>query len=100
VPAARCPWLLVCVLPGLPLWGHDLLLGGVAGGAGTALAVEPGRGVLAPPLTEGGALFKSQLKAVKKEEVNRARVYGSRDARGAWVCGAFGGSIDASAVVG
>jgi hypothetical protein len=81
---------------GGPRWGWGG--GGRGGGDGFSRRTRPGGACT--PLTEGGALFKSQLKTVKREEVNRARVYGSRDARGAWVCGAFGGSIDASAGVG
>lgn len=80
--------------------GPRFAFGGCGRGGGDGFSRRTRPGGACTPLTEGGALFKSQLKTVKREEVNRARVYGSRDARGAWVCGAFGGSIDASAVVG
>ncbi|SAL69552.1 hypothetical protein AWB69_08220 [Caballeronia udeis] len=80
--------------------GPRFAFGGCGRGGGDGFSRRTRPGGACTPLTEGGALFKSQLKTVKKEEVNRARVYGPRDARGTWVCGAFGGSIDASAVVG
>jgi hypothetical protein len=81
-----------------PAGATILLLGGGAGGVGPALAGEPGRGALAP-LTEGGAVPNRSKNQLKKESVNRARVYAFAVARPARLSGRLGGLIDTPRVV-